>query len=61
MKYLSYSRVAQLVEHGAVNSRVVGSSPIAGAIAENCVKAHEVVSKRKIVPTGAEQLTEYRN
>ena len=31
IKYLLYSRVAQLVEHGAVNSRVVGSSPIAGA------------------------------
>lgn len=34
--FLYYSRVAQLVEHGAVNFRVAGSSPAAGAQDENC-------------------------
>ena len=43
MKYLSYSRVAQSVEQLAVNQWVVGSSPTAGVIAENRIKAHEVV------------------
>ena len=43
MEYLSYSRVAQSVERQAVNLDVVGSNPTAGAIAENRVKAHEVV------------------
>ena len=43
MEYLLYSRVAQSAERQAVNLDVVGSSPTAGAIAENRVKAHEVV------------------
>ena len=38
-----HSRVAQSAERQAVNLDVVGSSPTAGAIAENRVKAHEVV------------------
>ena len=32
MKKKKYSLVAQLVEHGAVNSRVAGSSPAGGVL-----------------------------
>ena len=50
-----------MVRGNTVNVVCVRSSRTSGVIAENRVKAHEVVSKRKMVPTGTEQLTEYRN